>query len=85
MKFNLKLLLLTLVFSSFYFSFPQNDNADFDKGVKLYKEKKYYEALALFESVIKKYPENSRTAVAIIFKGKIFLHSKKIMMLLLHL
>ncbi|OGU77097.1 MAG: hypothetical protein A2V93_05075 [Ignavibacteria bacterium RBG_16_34_14] len=77
MKFNLKLLLLTLVFSSFYFSFPQNDNADFDKGVKLYKEKKYYEALALFESVIKKYPENSRTAVAIIFKGKIFLALKK--------
>jgi branched-chain amino acid transport system substrate-binding protein len=74
MKFNLKLLLLILFLSSF--SFPQND-PDFSKAIKLYKEKKYYEALALFESVIKN-PENSKTTSAIIFKGKTLLALNKI-------
>ncbi|MDO8550168.1 MAG: penicillin-binding protein activator [Ignavibacteria bacterium] len=78
MKFNLKLLLFIVVFSSFFISFSQNNNTDFEKAVKLYEEKKYYQALNLFQSVIKKYPENSRTTAAIIFKGKTFLALNKI-------
>jgi branched-chain amino acid transport system substrate-binding protein len=77
MKSNPKLLLFIIVFSVSFISFPQKDNTDFEKGVKYYEERKYYEALALFESVIKKYPENSRTTAAFIFKGKTLLALNK--------
>jgi len=77
MKFNFKMLLFIIVFSSFI-SFPQNNNPDFEKAVKLFEERKYYEALALFESVIIKYPENSNATAAIIFKGKALLALNKI-------
>jgi len=77
MKFNFKMLLFIIVFSSFI-SFSQNNNPDFEKAVKLFEERKYYEALALFESVLVKYPENSNATAAIIFKGKALLALNKI-------
>ncbi len=76
MKYNPKLLLFIILFS--VASFAQKDNSDFEKAVKLYEERKYYEALDLFDRVIEKYPEDSRTTAAIIFKGKTLLALNKI-------
>ena len=75
MKFSFKLICLILFLFSL-FSFPQN-NPDFEKALKLYDGKKYYEALALFENIIKS-PVNSRTTASYIFKGKILLALDKI-------
>lgn len=70
MKFNPKLLLILIVFFVVN-SFPQNNN--FQKGIKLFEEDKYYQALNIFDEIIKELPQNPNITAAIIFKSKTLL------------
>jgi branched-chain amino acid transport system substrate-binding protein len=70
MKFNPATILPLIVFLAAVNLFPQKSNSAFEDGIKLYREMKYYQALDLFEEVIKEYPQNPKITAAIIFKGK---------------
>ncbi|HEX9740157.1 MAG TPA: tetratricopeptide repeat protein, partial [Ignavibacteriaceae bacterium] len=70
MKFNPATILPLIVFLASVNLFPQKSNSAFEGGIKLYGEMKYYQALDLFEEVIKEYPQNPKITAAIIFKGK---------------
>ncbi len=71
---NPKLFFSFLTLSFLFTSFPQSDYLnDFQKAVKFYSDKKYYQALSLFDKVISDYPENSKTTASILFKGKTLL------------
>ncbi len=76
---NPKLIFSFLTLSFLFASFPQSDYSnDFQKALKFYSDKKYYQALSLFDKVISDYPENSKTTAAILFKSKTLLSMNKL-------
>lgn len=59
---------------------PRQETIDFlfHRGVELYNQKKYNEAIEAFDKIIKEYPVNSKTTASIVFFGKTLLGQDKL-------